>query len=128
MRIAMKLSLIVAVYTALILGVVATTYHIANEQSADATLIDIAGRQRTLTFRLAGEFEKLVSALESESTTDEIAANLSGAAKLFDGSLAALLDGGDVMDASGVAITLPASIAGILCRHRHRKRRARSLV
>ncbi len=109
MRISIKLSLIVAVFTALILGVVGTTYYIAHEQSADATLIDIAGRQRTLTFRLAGEFEKLVIALESESTTEEIAANLSGTAKLFDDSLAALLDGGDVMDASGVAITLPAS-------------------
>ena len=109
MRISMKLSLIVGTFLVLVLGVVGTTYYIANAQSADATLIDIAGRQRSLTFQIAGEFEKLVGALESESTIDDIAANLSGAAKLFDDSLAALLDGGEVVDAGGVVIVLPAS-------------------
>ena len=83
---------------------------VASTQSSDATIIDLAARQRLLATQIESTSRELIDALESESSSDEIKGRLNDKVVLFETSLAALKDGGISVDDDGVEIELPPSV------------------
>ena len=104
-----KVTFLVGFFVVFMLIVVGTTFYVANSQSSDARIIDIAGRQRMLTFKIAKETFDLVSALESESSTEDLREELFKTVSLFNKSLNALKDGGTTLETDGNEVTLPGS-------------------
>ncbi len=92
-----------------------TTFYFVNSQSSDARVIDIAGRQRMLAYKMAAEAKDLVFALESESSTEEIRSKLLETTSLFERSLNALAKGGTTSGTDGVEVRLPG--AAVKARH-----------
>lgn len=92
-----------------------TTFYFVNSQSSDARVIDIAGRQRMLAYKIAAEAKDLVFALESESSTGEIRSKLLESMSLFGQSLNALEKGGTTSGTNGVEVRLPG--AAVEARH-----------
>ncbi len=86
---------------------VCTTFYYLQAQSSDAMVLDIAGRQRMLSYKIAVEAQELILALESESSTEESRRRLWETVTLFDQSLHALARGGTVPGTDGEEIVLP---------------------
>ncbi len=105
-----KTKAILCLLTIFIFSIVGVTFYIVNSQSADARIIDIAGRQRMLTQKMTKEVLALATALETEaSNIEELRSGLLGTVSLFDRSLSALKDGGVTLGTSGSETMLPES-------------------
>nr|MBC8257545.1 type IV pili methyl-accepting chemotaxis transducer N-terminal domain-containing protein [SAR324 cluster bacterium] len=100
---------LVGLFVVLLLIVVGTTSYIIVSQSADAKVIDIAGRQRMLTQKMSKEAFALIFALKSRSAFEEQRKNLLETISLFDTSLKALKDGGVTLGTDGKELNLPES-------------------
>ena len=105
-----KLAILIGLFVLSIVATVGTTFHVANTQSKDATIIDVAARQRLLATQIEATSRELIDALESESSSDEIKAQLGEKLGLFEISLLALKDGGISTDDEGAEIELPAAV------------------
>ncbi|MDX1764437.1 MAG: methyl-accepting chemotaxis protein, partial [bacterium] len=76
-------------------------------QASDAGVIDIAGRQRMLTYKMMVEVQDLVLGLQSESSVENTRTELLKTMALFDESLRALAEGGATMGTDGTKVRLP---------------------
>jgi nitrate/nitrite-specific signal transduction histidine kinase len=77
-------------------GSVTATFLAVRAQADDATVINLAGRQRMLT-------QKMTWLALTQPDSPDLAANI----QLFDQTLRALRDGGSTLDARGQAVLLP---------------------
>jgi methyl-accepting chemotaxis protein len=84
-----------------------STFVILAGQEEDTLVIDIAGRQRMLSQRLAKEALLLDASMPGER--EELRAGLRSTLTLFDRSLDALRDGGQTLATDGTQTTLPTS-------------------
>jgi two-component system nitrate/nitrite sensor histidine kinase NarX len=91
-----RLSLIFLGFLALVSSSGAATLLAVRAQADDATVINLAGRQRMLTQRMAW-----LAAAQPDSP------ELASAIQLFDRTLLALRDGGATLDPAGRMVTLP---------------------
>lgn len=89
-----------------ILIIVGGSYWLSQASSADGTVINIAGRQRMLSQRIAKQGLRI--AFDSGNRA-AYRAKLQNASKMFDTSLKALLDGGEAPLNNGKTATLPAT-------------------
>lgn len=105
-----KLAILIGLFVLSIAATVGTTFYVAGTQSNDATIIDIAARQRLLATQIESTSRKLIDALESESSTGEIKRRLKTLVGLFETSLVSLKDGGISVDDDGVEVELPPSL------------------
>ncbi|MEM7622021.1 MAG: methyl-accepting chemotaxis protein [Planctomycetota bacterium] len=79
---------------------------VAASSSADAVQINLAGRQRMLTQRMAKELAELGLAADAGQAADA-RGRLRSTIRLFDRTLDALADGGTTTSADGREVTLP---------------------
>ncbi len=87
-----------------------TTLYFVNAQASDAKVIDIAGRQRMLAYRMAVEARELILELDRQSFVSEATREkLSDTMALFEGSLNALTDGGPISGTDGIEVHLPST-------------------
>ncbi len=108
-----KLAFLIGIFVIIMIIVVGVTFTVVNSQSADARLIDIAGRQRMLSQKISKEsFSILFNISQKQSDTD-LKAGLSRTIHLFDKSLIALKDGGITVGTDGIDTKLPISSNGI---------------
>ncbi|NOZ67815.1 MAG: HAMP domain-containing protein [Deferribacteres bacterium] len=104
-----KIFAMVGLFAVFMLLVVGATTYVGSSQSADARVIDIAGRQRMLTQKMSKEALALVSALKNNSETSEIRKGLLETVSLYDRSLQALKEGGVTLGTDGKDTNLPES-------------------
>ncbi len=104
-----KIFAMVGLFAVFMLLVVGATTYVGFSQSADARVIDIAGRQRMLTQKMSKEALALVSALKNNSDTAGIRNGLLETVSLYDESLQALKDGGITPGTDGKDTALPES-------------------
>ena len=104
-----KTAVLVGLFSVVMLLVVGTTTYVVSSQSADAKIIDIAGRQRMLTQKMSKEAFALVSALENKASTEELRKGLLKTVSLYDNSLQALKAGGATLGTDGKEADLPES-------------------
>ena len=104
-----KTAVMVGLFSIVMLLVVGSTTYVVSSQSADARIIDIAGRQRMLTQKMSKEAFALVSALENKSPTEELRKGLLKTVSLYDKSLQALKAGGLTLGTDGKETNLPES-------------------
>ncbi len=91
-----QLGLIFLGFLVLVGGSVIATFLAVRTQADDATVINLAGRQRMLT-------QKMTWLALAQPDSPDLAAAL----QLFDQTLLALRDGGSTLDSAGQAVTLP---------------------
>ena len=104
-----KTTVLVGLFAVFMLIVVGTTTYVVSSQSADARIIDIAGRQRMLTQKMFKEALVLVSALKNSSAAEGQREGLIKTVSLYDRSLKALKDGGMALGTDGKKTSLPES-------------------
>lgn len=102
-----KLAVIIGLFVFFLIMTVGSTFYVVQTQSADASIINIAGRQHTLIVRIENETRAMIALLESESSTEEKNQQLTELVNLFSQSLQALKQGGTTMDSHHLAIHLP---------------------
>jgi len=98
MKIKLKLTLITAGLATIILVMFLATYYVTNKQKSDGLLINLAGRQRMLSQKLAKEIHHAYTSatlVEGEKIENEFVAKANGTIQIFDKTLAALLKGGE---------------------------------
>ncbi len=108
-----KFTIVLALFLTFTLIVVSVTLYVVRGQATDAAVIDMAGHQGQLTYRMAVEAQALVSDLESESSTGESRARLEASIEQFDAQLKALLDGSAATDRVDRNVELPKSDGAI---------------
>ena len=104
-----KLFLLIGCFVLLLGIIVSTTFYMANTQTTDAAVIDTAAGQRLLLIQIKSTVKRLVEALESESTTDELRQALSSKIELFESRLSALKNGGSYFNAEEQEVILSTS-------------------
>jgi len=104
-----KLTLIIGAFLFFMLSIVVTTLLIADKQSIDATVINIAARQQLLSVQIKCDSNALILALESESSNQQQRQVLQEVVDLFDQSLTALKDGGRTQQNNGNWLIIPGS-------------------
>ncbi len=104
-----KIFAMVGLFAVFMLLVVGATTYVGSSQSADARVIDIAGRQRMLTQKMSKEALALVSALKNNAGAGEIRKGLLKTVSLYDRSLEALKQGGVTLGTDGKDTNLPES-------------------
>jgi len=102
-----KLTIIIGLFVFFLVTIVGSTFYVVQTQSADASIINIAGRQHTLIVRIENETRAMVALLESESSTKEKNKQLTDLVNLFSQSLDALKEGGVTLDSNQLEIRLP---------------------
>ena len=88
---------------------VGITLYITHTQSADAQLIEIAGRQSVITQKITKEVFSMIVQKGNEGFIKAQKKRLFNTASLFDRSLKALKDGGAALSSDGKKVSLPAS-------------------
>ncbi len=102
-----KLTIIIGLFVFFLVTIVGSTFYVVQTQSADASIINIAGRQHTLIVRIENETRAMIALLESESSTEEKNKQLTDLVNLFSQSLDALKEGGVTLDSDKLEIRLP---------------------
>ncbi len=92
---------------------VGITLYITHTQSADAQLIEIAGRQSVITQKITKEVFSMIVQKGNEGFVKAQKKRLFNTASLFDRSLKALKDGGSALSSDGKEVSLPASTGEI---------------
>lgn len=102
-----KLPLQTILLGCLMLAIFLATLVVTRSQRTDGMVINIAGRQRMLSQRMAKEVFQGVMLASSGASTAAIEHELTSTTKLFDETLTALLHGGTVHDIDGSLRTCP---------------------
>ncbi|MGB1026869.1 MAG: hypothetical protein ACPGYL_09965, partial [Rhodospirillaceae bacterium] len=77
----------IVLFVVFVFGIVAVTFFVAQRQSQDALIIDLAGSQSLLVMDQSRLFTELALAIESESSTEELTAALIKDRDLFERGL-----------------------------------------
>lgn len=104
MSIKTKLSIIVSLFIILIAGNIGAVYTILEQKENDALLINISGRQRMLSQRISKNVFLLYRAKHSTAFSEykeRILNDLEKTVSLFDSTIKAFKDGGEVTDTEG---------------------------
>jgi len=104
-----KTTFLLSLFAVFMMITVGITFYVVRSQSSDASIINIAGRQRMLTQKMTKESLDFFNARFTKRDTRAILKNLKKTMSLFDRSLLALKDGGDTRGTKGVNVQLPAS-------------------
>ena len=99
-----KLIGLVAVFLVLFGGVIGVAQYMARIQSQDGLVIDLAGRQRTLTAQMQTDFNDVVHAIETESTVDEPRERLTQRMGLYHATLMGFDVGGQLVLSDGKTV------------------------
>ncbi len=102
-----EITLSIALFIVFDAGVLMMNFYMANQFARDATSVNLAGRQRTLSQTTMKALLQTDNALGSGNYIDEPLAELKGAARLFDESLHAFESGGSVEGPDGTIVTVP---------------------
>lgn len=100
---------VLALFALFILIALLITFKIVDDQSSDAKIIDIAGRQRMLTQKMSKEVFILDEKVKKGNSGDEIKRELLKTVSLYDRSLITLRDGGTTIGTDGKEVELPTS-------------------
>jgi methyl-accepting chemotaxis protein len=106
-KIKTKLLLCVAGLVGLLFATVGVTALVVRSQEADSLQINLAGRQRMLSQRLAKEALLLKTASEDPETAAKARASLKSTVGVFDSTLTALRTGGTAPGNDNQPVTLP---------------------
>ncbi|MGB0696655.1 MAG: methyl-accepting chemotaxis protein [Rhodospirillaceae bacterium] len=112
--VATSLTAVIVLFVVFVFGIVAVTFFVAQRQSQDALIIDLAGSQSLLVMDQSRLFTELALAIESESSTEELTAALIKDRDLFERGLQVLRTGGDITTRSGEAVEIPPGDAAVL--------------
>ncbi len=104
-----KSTLLVGLFAVFMVVTVGVTLYVVRSQSSDALVINVAGRQRMLTQKMAKESLDLHNALTAGQAATAKLRNLTKTVSLFDQSLKALKDGGATLSPKGEVVALPPS-------------------
>jgi len=104
-----KFTLLVGLFMAFVALTVGATLYVAGSQSSDALVINVAGRQRMLTQKMAKEALEFYNATIAGRAAEGRLKDLTRTVALFDRSLHALKDGGATTAPKGGEVVLPAS-------------------
>lgn len=104
-----KIACLICLFVSLMGMTAGVTFYIVDSQSADARLIEIAGRQGVLTQKMTKELFSMVVLMDSSSFIETQKKRLLDTASLFDRSLSALLNGGTVLSTDEKELILPES-------------------
>ncbi len=99
-----KMGLLFLVFLLFIVGIIATTYSAVNKQKNDGLVINIAGRQRMLSQRMAKEALQVGKWM---GNNEQHKAQLEKTHNLFETSLFAIAEGGETTGGSGNIVLLP---------------------
>ncbi len=99
----------VAMFIILDAGVLVLNFYISSQLAEDASNVNLAGRQRMLSQKMAKSLFEYQRQLEVGSDTDEVYTELTKAVHLFERTLAAFDQGGNTMGASGADVHLQAA-------------------
>lgn len=99
--------LAVAFFLVFDLGVLLLNFYTSYQISSDATAVNLAGRQRMLTQRMAKALFTLEKLSAEGVVHSPAVAELDQAARLFDRTLRAFADGGQTVDGKGKELLLP---------------------
>ena len=101
-----KLTSLIGGFLALFVGAMALALHMANAQSQDGAVINLAGQQRMLAVQVTAAFTDLVNAIETESTDAALRETLSARMARFGATLSAFDAGGAVAQHDGAMVDL----------------------
>ncbi len=105
-----KIIIILGLFSLFMVIVIGAAFYVSELQSADAKVIDIAGRQRMLTQKMTKEAYFFLTLLEvSEEELTKTRSNLAESVLLFDATIKALKNGGTVLGTDGKETLLPES-------------------
>ncbi len=104
-----KSTFLLSLFAAFMLITVGVTFYVVQSQSSDASVINIAGRQRMLTQKITKESLNFLKVGMNKELSGKILNNLKHTVRLFDRSLLALKDGGKTVGTKGYKVTLPPS-------------------
>ncbi len=104
-----KFYLVIGIFVLLMLSTVGMTFFVVQSQSTDASVLEIAGRQRLLVMDMLTTSQTLINALESESSTEEHIQTLTERMAYFETCLIALREGGITTDSKGSKVVVPKS-------------------
>jgi len=104
-----KVTLLLGLFAAFMFITVGVTFYVVRGQSSDAGVINIAGRQRMLTQKMAKESLNFFNASTKRGKSAGILKKLQNTVSLFERSLFALKDGGTTMGSKGAEVMMPSS-------------------
>jgi len=104
-----KVTFLLSLFAAFMLITVGVTFYVVRGQSSDAVVINIAGRQRMLTQKMAKESLNFFNVSTKRGKSSDILRKLQNTVSLFERSLLALKDGGKTMGTKGAEVTIPPS-------------------
>ncbi len=111
MAIRYKLGFIVAGLSFIILSMFLVTWYTTSAQKTDGLLINLGGRQRMLSQKMSKEIVLFVSATDAKEK-EALKANATRSMEVFDITLSALIDSGEVplsLDTAGAKASCPKS-------------------
>ncbi len=101
-----KLIGLVAVFVVLFASAIAAVLYMANSQSQDGVVINLAGRQQMLAATMQIDFGEVKDAIETESSVEEKLTSFDAERDLFTSNLVAFDVGGTTFDGSGNEVRL----------------------
>lgn len=101
-----SLIIFISLFVLIIVGVLTINFYFSAQFSDDATEINLAGRQRMLSQRIAKSIQKLIQAQSTNQDIDESFQELKKVFNLFDKTLKAFTDGGETIGASNDVVNL----------------------
>ena len=101
-----SLIIFITIFVIIIVGVLSINFYFSAQFSDDAKEINLAGRQRMLSQKMAKSLHKLIQAQSANSDIDEAFNELKLTFILFDKTLTAFTKGGSVIGADGQPLLL----------------------
>lgn len=105
-----SLIVFITLFVMIIVGVLTLNFYFSSQFSENATEINLAGRQRMLSQRMAKSIQKLIQSQSINQGVDEAFEELKIVFELFDKTLNAFTNGGKTIDAEGNEIELKSAI------------------
>ncbi|MBL4659662.1 MAG: type IV pili methyl-accepting chemotaxis transducer N-terminal domain-containing protein [Alcanivoracaceae bacterium] len=101
-----SLIIFITLFVVIIVAVLTINFYFSSQFSDDAKEINLAGRQRMLSQRMAKNIQKLIQAQSSNEGIEQAFSELKSTFSLFDNTLMAFTKGGKTTGANGQAVTL----------------------
>lgn len=103
------------IFLVLVIGVLGTNFYLSFQTEANAEIVNIAGRQRMLSQRIAKSLGNVSSRYRSSQEYDKQLTELSAARQLFNTTLLAFKNGGTTQSTKSGSAQLPAAsgLAGV---------------